>query len=77
MTPDAHLITLREPFWGYVLPSKVYGCIATRRPVLFIGPSASDVLLLCRAAEPGTPCLHVESGDGEGVFRALQRLGDY
>jgi hypothetical protein len=76
VTPDAHLITLREPFWGYVLPSKVYGCIASRRPVLFIGPSASDVLLLCRRAEPAAPCLHVEAGDGAGVLQALQRLGD-
>ncbi len=75
MTPDAHLITLREPFWGYVLPSKVYGCIATGRPVLFIGPAASDVLLLCRAAEPAGPCLHVESGDSQGVLQALELLG--
>jgi len=75
VTPDAHLITLREPFWGYVLPSKVYGCIATGRPVLFIGPAASDVLLLCRAAEHASPCLHVESGDSGGVMQALERLG--
>jgi hypothetical protein len=75
VTPDAHLITLREPFWGYVLPSKVYGCIESGRPVLFIGPAASDVLLLCRSAEPSTVCLHVESGDGEGAMQALERLG--
>ena len=75
IAPDAHLITLRAPFWGYVLPSKVYGCIASRRPVLFIGPAASDVLLLCRTAGTGVPCLHVESGDGDGVYQALQDLG--
>jgi len=76
ITPDAHLITLRAPFWGYVLPSKVYGCIATGLPVLFIGPAASDVLLLlCRAAEHAGACLHVESGDSTGVMHALERLG--
>ncbi|MGH8611989.1 MAG: hypothetical protein ACREYF_08085, partial [Gammaproteobacteria bacterium] len=35
VTPDAHLITLSDPFVGFVLPSKVYGCIASDRPVLF------------------------------------------
>ena len=37
VTPDAHLITLRDEFVGYVLPSKVYGCVQSGRPVLFVG----------------------------------------
>src|SRR5262249_5808140 len=48
VTPDAHLITLSDPFVGFVLPSKVYGCIESGRPVLFIGSEKSDVQLLCR-----------------------------
>ena len=47
VTPHAHLITLRDEFVGYVLPSKVYGCIASGRGVLFVGSAASDVHLLC------------------------------
>jgi len=47
VTPHAHLITLRDEFVGYVLPSKVYGCIASRRSVLFVGSADSDVHLLC------------------------------
>ncbi len=43
VTPDAHLITLSDSFIGYVLPSKVYGCVASGRPTLFIGSSLSDV----------------------------------
>jgi hypothetical protein len=74
VTPDAHLITLREPFWGYVLPSKVYGCIESRRPIFFIGPEASDVHLLC-SAQRRESYLHVPPGDEDGVFRALERLG--
>lgn len=43
VTPDAHLITLSDAFVGYVLPSKVYGCVASGKPTLFIGSSLSDV----------------------------------
>ena len=61
VTPHAHLITLRDEFVGYVLPSKVYGCIASGRGVLFVGSAASDVHLLCserlggRSGENGVP----------------------
>ena len=47
VTPDAHLITLSDAFVGFVLPSKVHGCIASGRQVLFIGSAASDVHRLC------------------------------
>ena len=47
---DLHLITLRSQFSGIVLPSKVYACIASRRPILFVGPESSDVHRLCLAA---------------------------
>jgi hypothetical protein len=32
VTPHAHLITLKDSFVGYVLPSKVHACIASGRP---------------------------------------------
>jgi hypothetical protein len=47
ISADAHLITLRPEFSGIVLPSKVYGCIASRKPILFVGPTSSDIHLLC------------------------------
>lgn len=73
VAPDAHLITLRPAFTGYVLPSKVYGCIASRRPVLFVGSRGSDVHRLC-AADPALPYRHVEVGDVSGVADALGRF---
>lgn len=51
VSADAHLITLRREFVGFVLPSKVYGCIASGRPILFVGPTESDVHLLCSSAD--------------------------
>ena len=47
MAADAHLVTLRPQFSGIVLPSKIYACLATRRPIVFVGPQSSDVHLLC------------------------------
>lgn len=80
VTPHAHLITLRDEFVGYVLPSKVYGCIASGRSVLFVGSAASDVHLLCSerigsgGAEAGATYRRVETGDAAGVARALDEL---
>jgi hypothetical protein len=70
---DAHLITLRPRFAGLVLPSKVYGCIDSGRPILFIGPKSSDVHLLCSEAKNAFyEC--IEPGDANGFARALDRL---
>ena len=73
VTADAHLISLRPEFSGIVLPSKVFGCIASRRPVLFVGPTSSDVHVLC--CDAGLPAYeHVEVGDIDGFAAALDRL---
>jgi hypothetical protein len=76
VTPHAHLITLRDEFVGYVLPSKVYGCIASGRPVLFVGSAASDVDLLCRERLAADRYMRREVGDVEGVAAALARVAD-
>jgi len=70
---DAHLITLRTEFSGLVLPSKIYACLSSGRPILFVGPKSSDVHLLCtEARHPGYE--QVEPGDVDGFARALARL---
>jgi len=73
VTADAHLITLRDAFVGYVLPSKVYGCVASGKPVLFIGSAQSDVDLVCRGASLAA-YERVETGDASGVKAALDRM---
>jgi hypothetical protein len=70
---DVNLITLRTDFSGLVLPSKIYACLSSRRPILFVGPKSSDVHLLCtEARHPGYE--QVEPGDVDGFARALARL---
>jgi hypothetical protein len=72
VTPAAHLITLRDEFWGYVLPSKVYGCLASGKDILYVGPRESDVHLLCSQAN--NRYWQVATGDAGGVYRALEAL---
>jgi hypothetical protein len=73
LAADVHLISLRPQFAGYVLPSKVYACIQSRRPILFLGPKGSDVHLLC-SQEPELIYEQVEAGDVTGFAEALARL---
>jgi hypothetical protein len=75
VTADAHLITLRDQFWGYVLPSKVYGCIDSGKPILYIGPQESDVHLLCRTKSTPGAYARAANGDADAVFRTLEKLG--
>ncbi len=67
---DLHLITLRRQFSGIVLPSKVYACIASRRPILFVGPQTSDVHRLCAAAT-SSRYARIEPGDVDAFAAAL------
>ena len=68
---DVHLITLRDEFVGYVMPSKVYACISSGRPVLFIGSDKSDVHELCSEYLSTTHYRRVDVGDALGVSEAL------
>jgi hypothetical protein len=72
--PHAHLITLKDPFVGYVMPSKIYACLESRRPILFVGSAESDVDLLARAAR--VSYWRVACGDPGGFAAALERLAD-
>jgi hypothetical protein len=74
LAADVHLITLDDPFVGYVLPSKVYACIASGRPVLFVGPESSDVHSLCAASLGPARYRRVDVGDPPGVCAALEAL---
>jgi hypothetical protein len=74
LAADVHLITLRDAFVGYVLPSKVYACIESAKNILFIGSGRSDVHLLCAARLGSNNYQRVDVGDSEGVAQALHTL---
>jgi len=72
--PDAHLIALKDPFVGYVMPSKIYACLDSQKPLVFVGSAESDVDLLARAS--GLPYWRISCGDPEGLAAALESLAD-
>jgi hypothetical protein len=74
LAADVHLITLEDAFVGYVMPSKVYACIASGRPILFIGSADSDVHLLAERLVERGRYARVDVGDAEGVCSALEQL---
>jgi hypothetical protein len=74
LAADVHLITLRDPFVGYVLPSKIHACIESGRRILFIGSQDSDVHVLAGGALPSDKYCRVDVGDVEGVVSALHAL---
>jgi hypothetical protein len=73
VTPDAHLVTLSDPFVGFVLPSKIYGCIASSKPILFIGSAKSDVHLLA-AGQAQSRYVRTDVGNVEGCIAALEGM---
>lgn len=76
LAADLHLICLRDRFVGYVLPSKVYACIESARPILFIGSERSDVHALCASAAAAGKVAYrrVDEGDETGVADVLENL---
>src|SRR5262249_5189767 len=68
---DVHLITLRDPFVGYVLPSKIHACIESGKRILFVGSERSDVHLLASRALPAGRYYRVDVGDVESLVHSL------
>jgi hypothetical protein len=73
-TPDAHLVTLRDDFVGFVMPSKIYACIQSGRSILFVGSEESDVDLLARNS--GSTYWRIACGNAAALASALEQLAD-
>ena len=50
---DIHLVSLREGWEGIVVPSKFFGSLAIGRPVLYSGPTKSDISIWCAKYKVG------------------------
>ena len=74
LAADVHLITLRDAFVGYVLPSKIHACIESGKSILFIGSASSDVHLLASQALPKDAYWRVDIGDVGGLVRILHAI---
>jgi hypothetical protein len=74
LAADAHLVTLRDPFVGYVLPSKIHACIESGKRILFIGSKDSDVHLLASSTLPADRYYRVDIGDVDALVSALHSI---
>ncbi len=72
--PDAHLVVLKDSFVGFVMPSKIYACLGSRKPLIFVGSADSDVDLLSR--QSGVLYWRVSCGDALGLRMAFEALAN-
>lgn len=68
---DVHLLSMRREMTGIVVPSKLFGAMASGRPAIFVGPEHCDSADTIRQADCG---LTIRQGDGAGLVEALTRL---
>ena len=61
---DVHLISLRQAFVGVSVPSKLYGAMASARPILFVGPNACETADAIHEARCGVV---IDPADGNDV----------
>jgi hypothetical protein len=74
LAADVHLVTLRNSFVGYVLPSKIHACIESGKRVLFVGSQNSDIHLVASRAMPYSRYCRVDVGDVDGLIATLRAL---
>lgn len=70
---DVHLVTLRPELEGLLVPSKLYGALASSRPVCYVGPpgcEAATVVREHRLGWTGVP------GDAAGLADAIAALAE-
>jgi glycosyltransferase involved in cell wall biosynthesis len=70
---DVHLITQRREFVGVVVPSKLFGIMASGRPSLYVGPAEAEVARVLAESDAGV--IH-DIGDAEGLTATIERLAD-
>lgn len=70
---DLHYISLKPEFSGILVPSKFYSSLAIGKPILFEGPSDSEVGMEMREHELGAV---VEIGDANNLLAAVLEFYD-
>jgi glycosyltransferase involved in cell wall biosynthesis len=68
---DVHLVSQSRNTQGIIVPSKLYGVLAAARPVLYIGPSDTEVAAVVRASGAG---LVVGPGRVDAAADAMRTL---
>jgi putative colanic acid biosynthesis glycosyltransferase WcaI len=70
---DVHLVSLRSPWQGLIVPSKLQAAFGVGRPVIFVGPRDCEPADWIAASGGGWI---VGEGDVEGLLRAVDEARD-
>ena len=70
---DVHVVSVGNDVVGIVHPCKVYGAMASSRPILLVGPNPCHVSDLIEKHHIGW---HIAHGDVVGAVRALREMVD-
>jgi glycosyltransferase involved in cell wall biosynthesis len=73
---DVHLLTLRSEMAGIAVPGKLYGIMAAGRPVVMVGPTASEPAETILLEGIGMVVDPDAGGDGEAVAAAIRHYRD-
>ena len=68
---DAHLVTLRAPFVGIAVPTKLYQSMGSGRPVIFVGPAHSESADALTASGGGAV---LDPAEGNAASRLVSTL---
>jgi glycosyltransferase involved in cell wall biosynthesis len=70
---DVHFVSLRDEAAGMVVPSRVYACLASARPVIFVGPEECEASRVVVETGAG---VHVKTGDVLALVAAVRDVVD-
>jgi colanic acid biosynthesis glycosyl transferase WcaI len=70
---DVHLVSLRSPWQGLIVPSKLQAAFGLGRPVIFVGPRDCEPADWIAASGGGW---RVAEGDVDGLLRAVDQARD-
>lgn len=68
---DVHLVLMMPGYEGIILPSKLYGILASARPAIFVGPTGSEVARVIREERCG---FVVPNGDDARLVEVIESL---
>lgn len=70
---DVHLVSQLPAFTGIVVPSKLFGILASGRPTVFVGPQDAEVARILKDSDSGRI---VAPGDADALVTAVRSLRD-
>ncbi|MFM8315175.1 MAG: hypothetical protein ACKOA8_12895, partial [Deltaproteobacteria bacterium] len=70
-TVDAHVVVMGDAVNGLVHSSKVYGALATGRPIIYIGPEQGHIMDLLKNCHQ---VYHAEHGEVKKVVQAVEMI---